>query len=160
MTDRALRITIEGADPLVVELSPEDPSPESSSTAGVEILATPSSPEERAAGLTRYSVSHGGWVFAATVASARVARLRERASRGAAEQGAHVTQVVRAQIPGRVVRVWVATGDQVEQGQRLLAVEAMKMENEVRAPRAGAVEAIEVSAGQTVELGAELVRIA
>ena len=45
--------------------------------------------------------------------------------------------VIKAQIPGRVVRLWVADGDTVEAGQRLLAIEAMKMENEVRAPRAG-----------------------
>jgi len=43
--------------------------------------------------------------------------------------------VITAQIPGRVVRLWVAEGDTVEAGQRLLAIEAMKMENEVRAPR-------------------------
>ena len=50
------------------------------------------------------------------------------------------SDVVKAQIPGRVVRLWVEEGDTVEAGQRLLAIEAMKMENEVRAPRAGTVE--------------------
>ena len=47
----------------------------------------------------------------------------------------------------------------VEAGQRLLAIEAMKMENEVRAARAGTVESVAVAVGQTVELGAELVVI-
>ena len=42
------------------------------------------------------------------------------------------------------VRLWVAEGDTVEAGQRLLAIEAMKMENEVRAPHAGTVESIAV----------------
>jgi biotin carboxyl carrier protein len=157
--DRDLRITVEGPEALVVELAPEDVSLESSRSR-TDILAVPSSDVDRAAGLRRYSVSHGGWVFAVTVASARVARLRERAVPGAAAQGSQGTQMIRAQIPGRVVRVWVAAGDQVEQGQRLLALEAMKMENEVRAPHAGTVESIEVAVGQAVELGAELVRIA
>ena len=64
---------------------------------------------------------------------------------------------VRAIIPGRVVSVAVAAGDAVAAGQRLLAVEAMKMENELRAPRDGTVERVAVAAGQTVELGDLLV---
>ena len=64
--------------------------------------------------------------------------------------------MIKAQIPGRVVRLWVAVGDAVEPGQRLLAVEAMKMENEVRAARAGTVESIGATLGGTVELGDEL----
>ena len=67
--------------------------------------------------------------------------------------------VVKAQIPGRVVRLWVAEGDTVEAGQRLLAIEAMKMENEVRAPRAGTVESIRVAADSSVELGDELLTV-
>ena len=55
--------------------------------------------------------------------------------------------------------VAVAAGDAVEAGQRLLSVEAMKMENELRAPRAGTVERIAVAAGQTVELGDTLIVI-
>jgi oxaloacetate decarboxylase alpha subunit len=58
-----------------------------------------------------------------------------------------------------VVRVWVAEGDTVEVGSRLLAIEAMKMENEVRSPRAGTVSAVRVGAGQGVELGDELLTV-
>ena len=50
-------------------------------------------------------------------------------------------------------------GDAVTAGDRLLAVEAMKMENEVRAPRDGTVERVAVGAGETVELGDVLVVI-
>ena len=53
----------------------------------------------------------------------------------------------------------VTPGDTVAAGQRLLAVEAMKMENELRAPRDGVVERVEVGVGQTVELGDSLVVI-
>jgi biotin carboxyl carrier protein len=57
------------------------------------------------------------------------------------------------------VSVAVAAGDDVAAGQRLLAVEAMKMENELRAPRDGTVERVTVAVGQTVELGDPLVVI-
>jgi biotin carboxyl carrier protein len=60
---------------------------------------------------------------------------------------------------GRVVRLWVAEGDTVDAGQRLLAIEAMKMENEVRAPRAGVVASIGVAVDDDVEHGDELVTV-
>jgi biotin carboxyl carrier protein len=58
-----------------------------------------------------------------------------------------------------VARLWVAEGDTVETGQRLLAIDAMKMENEVRAPRSGVVASIAIAVGQTVELGDELLML-
>jgi biotin carboxyl carrier protein len=66
---------------------------------------------------------------------------------------------VKAPIPGQIARVLVKVGDQVEAGQPLLILEAMKMENQVRAPRAGTVEQLNVAAGQTVTLRALLVEI-
>ena len=54
----------------------------------------------------------------------------------------------------------VAPGDTVEAGQTLLAVEAMKMQNELRAPRAGTVMQMPVGTGSTVELGDVLVVLA
>ena len=62
-------------------------------------------------------------------------------------------------MPGRVVRVLVNQGDQVRRGTGLLILEAMKMENEIVSPADGAVDAIFVSSGQTVEAGADLVHI-
>lgn len=67
--------------------------------------------------------------------------------------------VVSAVMPGRVVRVLVAEGDAVVKGQGLLVIEAMKMENEITSPRQGTVASVLVGEGQTVEGGAELVRI-
>ena len=66
---------------------------------------------------------------------------------------------MKAQIPGRVVRLGVSNGEQVEAGQRLLAIEAMKMENEIRAPHAGTVKAIKVEVGTLVERHGELLTI-
>jgi biotin carboxyl carrier protein len=62
-------------------------------------------------------------------------------------------------MPGRVIRLWVREGDTVEAGQRLLAIEAMKMENEVRAPRGGTIASVGVSAQSSVELGDELLTV-
>lgn len=67
--------------------------------------------------------------------------------------------VVKAMMPGRVVRVVVNKGDTVQKGSALLILEAMKMENEIQAPIAGIVDEIFVSAGDTVEGGADLVHI-
>lgn len=67
--------------------------------------------------------------------------------------------VVKAPMPGRVVRVLVAKGDTVKKGAGLLILEAMKMENEIQAPTDGVVDEVFVTAGQTVEAGAELMLI-
>jgi len=64
---------------------------------------------------------------------------------------------IDAVMPGKVVRVLVAPGDDVHAGQGLVVVEAMKMENELSAPRAGCVKSIEVNPGHNVETGAKLV---
>ena len=66
---------------------------------------------------------------------------------------------VKAPIPGLIARVLVGTGDQVEAGQPLLVLEAMKMENQISAPRAGAVGQLNVAAGQNVALHEVLVEI-
>jgi biotin carboxyl carrier protein len=56
-------------------------------------------------------------------------------------------------MPGRVVNVLVNVGDTVSAHQGLLVLEAMKMENELKAPKAGKVVEIKVKPGQTVEKG-------
>jgi len=66
---------------------------------------------------------------------------------------------IKAPIPGQIARVLVAVGDSVEVGQSLMILEAMKMENHVRAARAGKVEQLHVAAGQTVTLHALLAEI-
>ena len=66
---------------------------------------------------------------------------------------------VKALMPGRIVRVMVRKGDSVRKGASLMVLEAMKMENEIQAPADGVVEELLVEPGQTVESGAELVRI-
>ncbi len=64
-----------------------------------------------------------------------------------------------APMPGRVVKVLVKAGDAVEARQGLVVVEAMKMENELRAPGAGTVTEVKVTEGASVEANAVLVVI-
>jgi acetyl/propionyl-CoA carboxylase alpha subunit len=66
---------------------------------------------------------------------------------------------VRATLPGLVVALAVREGDEVSHGATLLTLEAMKMQNEVRAPRAGRVAEVGVAAGQAVAAGTLLLRI-
>ncbi len=91
--------------------------------------------------------------FFAKVESERM-RIRAAAKPGRGGEGA-----VRSPMPGRVVRVLVKEGDDVAEGAAVIVVEAMKMENELAATRAGKVTKILVAAGATVEGGATLVEI-
>jgi biotin carboxyl carrier protein len=68
-------------------------------------------------------------------------------------------QRVTAPMPGRVLRVLVARGDEVSHRQGLVVIEAMKMENELTAPKAGTVTEVAVTEGTSVEAGRLLVVI-
>lgn len=63
---------------------------------------------------------------------------------------------LKATMPGRVVRWLCQPGDGVSEGQGVVVLEAMKMQNEVRSPKSGAITEIRVTPGQTVETGAVL----
>lgn len=78
------------------------------------------------------------------------------AQAGGAQAGA---DRVLAPIPGKVVAVHVALGDQVEEGQPVVVLEAMKMENELVAERAGKVASVGVEVGDIVASGAVLVTL-
>lgn len=66
---------------------------------------------------------------------------------------------VKSPIPGLIKQIFVAPDDEVEAGQPLLILEAMKMENEIRAPRAGIVTQLNINVGQTVTLNEVLAEI-
>jgi biotin carboxyl carrier protein len=84
-----------------------------------------------------------------------------RSGRGAADTGAGAQgeQKIVAPMPGRIVRVLVAAGDEVEVRQPVVVVEAMKMENELRSPKTGRVKDVAVPAGASVEAGRVLMVI-
>ncbi len=79
-----------------------------------------------------------------------------RMRRAAARFTVEGRQTVTAPMPGRIVRVLVRAGDEVREGQGLVVVEAMKMENEMKSPKDGKVVEVLVSEGQAVEGNAKL----
>jgi len=96
----------------------------------------------------QYTVSIAGEIFRFTLLDER--RRQIRLGTPEEEKGRHE---IRALMPGKVVELLVQVGDQVERGQGLLIVEAMKMENEIKSPAQGEVKEIRVQPGRAVESG-------
>ncbi len=65
----------------------------------------------------------------------------------------HGRQEIAAPMPGKIVRVLVAVDDVVEEGQGVVVVEAMKMQNEMKSPKAGTVREVRTRADATVAAG-------
>ncbi|HEY6389982.1 MAG TPA: biotin/lipoyl-containing protein [Bryobacteraceae bacterium] len=97
------------------------------------------------------SLEVNGRRFAAEVLDPRNASRKSRATLGTGRQN------VNALMPGKVVRVLVREGDMVEPGSGLVVVEAMKMQNEMKASRPGRVVEVRVCDGDTVAAGETLV---
>jgi geranyl-CoA carboxylase alpha subunit len=87
-------------------------------------------------------------------------RCRRRDPLRGAAAAASSASLVRANINGRVVDLAVAPGEEVRKGQRLVVIEAMKMEHELLSPRDGQLESCEVGVGDQVSPGQVLVRFA
>ncbi len=104
-------------------------------------------------GARRREVLVDGFRFEVETESERIAALRERASRGRAAGARSGPLQVKAIIPGKVATVFVAAGDAVAAGEHLLVVEAMKMQNELRAPRDGTISRVNVAPGQNIDVG-------
>jgi biotin carboxyl carrier protein len=88
-------------------------------------------------------------------------RVRLEAAQAVASKGRGPAgpEILRTPMPGKVVKVLVKVGDEVAAGQGVAVIEAMKMENEMRAGRAGKVAAIHVAEGQTLEAQAQVLTI-
>ena len=93
-----------------------------------------------------YTVATGGRVHRFKLLDERTLRARQGSVRGGDRE-------IRAVMPGKVVAVLVEVGAPVAEGDGLLVIEAMKMENEIKATRAGTVTEIHVAPGQAVEAG-------
>ena len=76
---------------------------------------------------------------------------------GKGATSSHGRQEIAASMPGKVIRVLVAPGDMVEEGQGLVVVEAMKMQNEMKSPKAGRVAEVRTRPDATVGAGEILV---
>ena len=92
---------------------------------------------------------------AAPVAAAAPAPAAKKAAPAAAGAG----DPVKAPMPGNILDVKVKVGDKVTNGQCLCVLEAMKMENEIPAPRDGVITSVVVTKGATVEAGSVLVTL-
>ncbi len=103
---------------------------------------------ERSGGV--YYVTVAGNRYAVSVEDARLRRLRQVGEAKHEEVG---TAQVTAPMPGQVIRVLTEAGQRVVAEEAVVILEAMKMENEVRSPRSGIVERLEVTVGQVVNGG-------
>jgi pyruvate carboxylase subunit B len=101
-----------------------------------------------------WDVHLDGRRFEIEVIDERTRAIRSMTGGGAVAQG---PKPVRAPMPGLVVRVEVEPGQEVKAGQGVVIIEAMKMENELKAEAAGVVSRVLVQQGQAVEKGAVLV---
>jgi biotin carboxyl carrier protein len=103
----------------------------------------------------RHHVQVGGRSYVLEVLDERQKLLRDQRAAMVAEGPAEVS----SSMPGRVVTVLVAEGEEVEEGQGVIVLEAMKMENELKAPKAGQVTGVRVEEGDSTEAGQALVVI-
>ncbi len=94
-----------------------------------------------------------GHTFNVEVVDLRTLKLRQAAAHSSGGAG---PRPIKSPMPGKIVAVHVAEGQSVTEGQGLVVVEAMKMENELKAPKAGVVRQVSVQVGQAVEGGAVL----
>jgi len=110
----------------------------------------------RAGARGAYTLWLDGYRFEIQALDERARAIRELSGKNAGPSG---PAPLVAPMPGLIVRVNAQPGDQVQAGQGLVVMEAMKMENELRAPAAGRVRAILAGPGTAVEKGAVLVEL-
>lgn len=110
----------------------------------------------RGAGRGQYTLWLGGHRFDVEALDERARAIRELAGAAAAATG---PAPLVAPMPGLIVRVNVQPGDSVQAGQGLVVMEAMKMENELRASASGAIKRVHVAPGTAVEKGALLLEM-
>ncbi|MDG1525545.1 MAG: biotin/lipoyl-binding protein [Candidatus Thalassarchaeaceae archaeon] len=102
-----------------------------------------------------YRATVEGRTFEFTIPDSKSSPVRKRGSRGGRKRNGTVS----ASMPGKVVTVEVKVGDTVEEGETILILEAMKMQNEVTAPISGTVTAVHCEDGVNVEANIPLVVI-
>ncbi|MBO0449277.1 acetyl-CoA carboxylase biotin carboxyl carrier protein subunit [Enterococcus sp. MJM12] len=96
---------------------------------------------------------------AAPVQTAPAAAPKEEAPQATAATTPASADAMTAPMPGTILKILVNVGDEVKENQPVMILEAMKMENEVVAPKAGTVTGIHVTQGQMVNPGEALITI-
>jgi pyruvate carboxylase subunit B len=145
-------VHIDGAD-VAAHVTPIDGTPVRMVTIGDEVHRVVLRP-----GASRgiYTMWLDGYRFDVEALDERTRAIRERAGITAGPAG---PAPLVAPMPGLIVRVNVEVGDAVQPGQGLVVMEAMKMENELRAQAGGRVKTVLVSSGTVVEKGALLIEL-
>ncbi len=105
-------------------------------------------------GRGRWALAPGGERWEVEVLDERTRHIRTLT---AGVDRPHITAVLKAPMPGLVLRVQVAVGQQVAAGSGLVVLEAMKMENELKSRAPGVIKAVRVQPGEAVEKGQVLV---
>ena len=111
---------------------------------------------QRGPGRGQYTIWVGGHRYEVEALDERTRAIRDLSGEGARSVG---PAPLVAPMPGLIVRVNVQVGDAVHPGAPVVVMEAMKMENELRAQTAGVVSAVRVQPGAAVEKGAVLVEL-
>jgi biotin carboxyl carrier protein len=146
-------VAYETASPAHVELSDIEGSPVRMVKIGTQVYRVV---VQKRQGRGTYTLWVDGYRFEAEALDERTRAIRDLS---AARAGPTGPAPILAPMPGLIVRVNVTAGDRVEAGQGIVVMEAMKMENELRATAAGTVRSVEVSPGTAVEKGALLVAL-
>jgi pyruvate carboxylase subunit B len=107
-------------------------------------------------GRGRFNLWSDGYRFSVEALDERRRAIEDMVGTGGANTG---PAPLVAPMPGLIVRISVQAGDRVEAGQSLVVMEAMKMENELRATSGGTVVSIRVQSGAAVEKGAVLIEL-
>ena len=143
----------ESESPVHAELSDIEGSPVRMVKIGTHVYRVVT---QKRQGKGRYTLWVDGYRFESEALDERTRAIRDLSAASAAPAG---PAPILAPMPGMIVRVSVKAGDRVEAGQGVVVMEAMKMENELRATAAGTVRSVEVAPGTAVEKGALLVAL-
>ena len=159
-------VTVGGRE-VVVELDGEHATVDGAPVNSAHLTALPGTPVRHlttdggsdvlvveAVGRGLWAVGFQGERHELEVVDERTRHIRSLTGGGAKAGG---PAVLKAPMPGMVMKVAVEEGQRVEAGAALVVLEAMKMENELRAPAAAVVKGVKVKAGQAVEKGQVLV---
>ena len=140
---RSIRINGEPAEPAEADVVEVEPGVYSAMAGGASFEARVSGDE----------ISIAGHIFRFEIEDPR------QWKRSGHSAGGHGSVAIAAAMPGRVIRILATAGDEVVEGQGIIVVEAMKMQNELRAPRAGRITRIDVKEMDSVKAGAVLATI-
>lgn len=146
-------VTFEGTEAQHAELTEVEGSPVRMVKLGNNVYRVVVQKRE---GKGRYALWVDGYRFEVEALDERTRAIRDISAANAAPSG---PAPILAPMPGLIIRINVNPGDSIEAGQGVVVMEAMKMENELRATTSGTVKSVKVTPGTAVERGALLVEL-